>query len=125
MSGISGKRRLAYRFGIGAERVAALLLMLKGYRILARRYRGGGGEIDIVAMRGRTIVFVEVKARQEMAAAEWTVTPAKLRRIARGARHFLTARRIAPDMTIRCDAILAAPRRWPRHIERAGDLALD
>ena len=56
-------RRRARKFGLRAERVAALWLLLKGYRILARQFRIAGGEIDIVARRGGVVAFVEVKAR--------------------------------------------------------------
>lgn len=56
-------RRHAAGFGRRAEWLAALLLSLKGYRILARNYVVRGGEIDLVARRGSTVIFVEVKAR--------------------------------------------------------------
>ncbi|MBT5193385.1 MAG: hypothetical protein HOM07_13635, partial [Rhodospirillaceae bacterium] len=48
-------RQRAYRSGRGAEVMAAALLRLKGYRILARDYRAGVGELDIVARRGRLL----------------------------------------------------------------------
>jgi putative endonuclease len=57
------ERKKAHGLGIFAERAAVLNLRLKGYRILACRYRVQGGEIDIVARRGDTIAFVEVKVR--------------------------------------------------------------
>ena len=50
-------------FGIRAEEWAARLLERQGYRILERRYRTRIGEIDLVALHGETLVFVEVKAR--------------------------------------------------------------
>ena len=49
--------------------------MLKGYRILARRYRTPHGEIDIVARRQQLIAFVEVKARASLDDAAYAVTP--------------------------------------------------
>ena len=57
------QRRVAFRFGLSAESRAAALLIAKGYRILARRFRTPLGEIDIVARRRGVLVFVEVKAR--------------------------------------------------------------
>jgi putative endonuclease len=57
------KRQSAERGGRRAESLAAWWLRLKGWRILARRVRTPVGEIDLVARRGRTIAFVEVKAR--------------------------------------------------------------
>ncbi len=56
-------RRRAERFGRRAETLAALMLMAQGFRILARRVRGPGGEIDILARRSRLLVACEVKAR--------------------------------------------------------------
>jgi Uncharacterised protein family UPF0102 len=59
-------RKKAHGLGIRAERVAVGLLRLKGYRILARRYQVREGEIDIVARRGDTVAFVEVKVRPSL-----------------------------------------------------------
>ncbi|MFA6205965.1 MAG: YraN family protein [Methylocystis sp.] len=57
------RRRAAYVYGLRAETAATLWLRARRYQILARNFRAHGGEIDIIAKRGRTIVFVEVKAR--------------------------------------------------------------
>jgi putative endonuclease len=59
-------RVAAFRTGVSAETQASAYLMLKGYRIVARRYRSGYGEIDIVARRRQTLVFVEVKTRARL-----------------------------------------------------------
>ncbi len=56
-------RKRAHGLGLLAEHVSVVLLRLKGYRVLARRYQIRGGEIDIVARRGDTVAFVEVKVR--------------------------------------------------------------
>ena len=63
-------RRRAERGGRRAEALAALWLRLKGWTILARRVRTPVGEVDLIARRGRTIAFVEVKARASAADAE-------------------------------------------------------
>ena len=57
------RRQKAERRGHVSEWIAAAYLLLKGYRILALRYRTKLGEIDIVARKGDLAVFVEVKAR--------------------------------------------------------------
>lgn len=117
-------RRAAYLLGLDAEFWAEILLRVKGYRILARRFQAAGAEIDLVARRGSTLVFVEVKARPTLEAAQATITTQKIARIARGARAFL-ARLPAMPQTIRCDAILIAPGSLPRHIKSIGELPLD
>jgi putative endonuclease len=119
------RRRATHDHGLWAETIAAVLLMLKGYRILARRYRAAGGEIDVVAKRGRSVVFVEVKARVTMVDAEIAITPQKARRIARAARHWLGRNSWAMSHTLRCDAVLMARRSLPRHIVEAVTLVLD
>ena len=57
------------RAGAGRKRFAAWWLRLKGWRILAQRARVPGGEVDLVARRGSTVAFVEVKQRGSDAAA--------------------------------------------------------
>lgn len=109
-------RQAAFQFGLTAETRAAWLLRLKGYRVLARRFKVPGGEIDLVAQRGRTLVFTEVKARGQMATALEAITPAQQRRIATAARAWLARNPDHMALTQRFDAIFVAPRRWPSHI---------
>jgi putative endonuclease len=49
--------------GRKGERIACRFLLRQGYDVLARRYRGGSGELDIIALEGETLVFIEVKTR--------------------------------------------------------------
>jgi putative endonuclease len=111
--------------GLRAERLAALVLVLKGYRVLDRRYAALGGEIDLIARRGRTIVFVEVKARSQLDDARTAISADKGRRLARAARHWLAHNAWAMGMTLRCDAVFVAPRRLPRHLVAVMPLAID
>jgi len=76
-----GKRHKAYRRGHSAERLAALALMLKGYRIVGRRYRTKLGEIDPIARRGDVVLIVEVKARATLEQAMDSVNVLTMRRI--------------------------------------------
>jgi putative endonuclease len=112
-------------FGLKAESVAATLLKLKGYAILERRYSVSGGEIDLIASRGDTIVFVEVKARADLESAAFAISPTKQKRIARAARVWLSRNGWAVDLTLRGDAVFVAPRRLPRHAPDAYRLAID
>lgn len=79
------------------EELAVRELERRGYAILERRYRTRGGEIDIVAEDGGTLVFVEVKARMdaEFGSAAEAVTPWKMRRLARMANDYLARRGVA------------------------------
>src|SRR6202165_6265003 len=67
-------RQVAFRLGISAESRAAAFLIAKGYRIAARRWRSPVGEVDIVARRRNVLVFVEVKARNHLDDAAYSVT---------------------------------------------------
>lgn len=112
-------RLRAYRAGRRAEMTAALLLRLKGYRILARDYRAGVGELDIVARRGRLLAVVEVKRRRDTATALAAVTARQQRRIARAAEAFVARHGNVGDLDIRFDIIVVVPHRLPRHIKDA------
>jgi len=114
-------RSAAWGRGRIAETAAMLLLLAKGYRILARRWRAPGAEIDIVARRGGTIVFVEVKARRSMDLAEIALTPAQRRRITRAAELFLARHPRHGGGNMRYDMILVSNGGWPRHIQGAFD----
>ncbi len=109
------KRRRALAAGLRAETIAALFLQLKGYRILARRYSIAGGEIDLIARKFDSIVFVEVKTRPDVMAALTAIDPAKCRRISRAAAHWLAANPWAARLNLRGDAVCLVPWRWPRH----------
>ena len=112
-------RQAAFRLGLSAESRAAALLLAKGYRVVARRYRTHVGEVDIVARRGNVLVFVEVKARERLDDAAEAVTERQQRRIIAAAEAWLAANPNDVSQNIRFDAILVAPRRWPRHIQAA------
>jgi putative endonuclease len=118
------ERQVAFRLGISAESRAAALLIAKGFRILARRWRSPVGEIDIVARRRQLLVFVEVKARENLDDAAWSVTERQRMRIIAAAEAWLAQ---YPDQSIRdirFDAMLVAPGRIPRHLPAAFDASV-
>jgi len=113
------QRVAAFRTGLSAESRAAALLVAKGFRIIARRWRSPVGEIDIVARRRSLLVFVEVKARNDLDEAAESVTLRQRARIANAAEAYIAT---YPDPSItemRFDAILVAPGKIPRHIPGA------
>ncbi len=79
------------KVGPAGEKVAAEHLRRAGYRIVARNYRCPVGEIDLIALDGDSVVFVEVKTRRDTRAAdpEVNVTCDKRRRLTRVAKHYL------------------------------------
>lgn len=118
----STQRRSRHRRGIRAETVAALWLQLKAYRILARRYKTPGGEIDLVAQRGRTIAFVEVKARTTARDAAEAIHRHNQQRIIHAAQYYLAAHPQFGQYTLRFDAMLVTSwRRPPTHVVHAFD----
>lgn len=92
--------------GRRGERAAEKYLRRTGYRIVARNFRAAGAEIDIVAMDGDTLVFVEVKTRRsrDAGAPEEAVDERKQKQIRRAAEIFATRYR-ADEVTMRFDII--------------------
>jgi len=119
------RKRKAYQFGINAERFAAVFLILKGYRIISRRYRNPKGEIDIIAKKGKTIAIIEVKARKDFSSCAYSITPWKQKKILSatqwmmGGSGKIAGLNIASEHNIRFDAILVIPKRLPKHIKDA------
>ena len=107
-------RRAAEKRGRGAESLACWFLRLHGWRILARRARVPGGEVDIVARRRRILAFVEVKARSTDEAAAVALDEWRLRRVVVAAER-LAPRYMREGDDVRIDALFIVPRRWPRH----------
>ena len=111
------------RFGRMAERLAALSLILSGWRILRRNWRAVGGEIDIVARRGRVLAIIEVKARQTERAALEALGPAQQARIVQTTRALLASNPGFDRYDVRFDVIVVRPWAWPRRISGAFDVA--
>jgi len=108
-------RAEAEQRGRRGETLACWWLRLTGWRILARRVRVGAGEVDIVARRGRTIAFVEVKWRASSAALDTALDARRLKRVARAAEA-LAGKFARHGEDVRIDAMLLAPGRLPRHM---------
>lgn len=106
-----------------AKAVAAFVLRLSGYRILARRWRCNASELDIVARRGFTLAFVEVEYRH-MQTQWYGLTQKQKNRIARATALFVNSRQISRRFEWRFDVIplQTDPAAWPKwclHIKNA------
>lgn len=117
--GDRARRQAFERDGRWAEFKAELLLRLKGYSILARRFKTSFGEVDLVARRGRRLAFVEVKLRATADSALDAVGYDNRQRVYDAAdlfqRRCLWSRDLEPSFDV-----VAVPRSgWPLHLRDA------
>jgi len=112
------RRGQAERWGRRAEWLAGLYLRCKGYRLVRTRFRSPVGEIDLIAMKGSVLAFVEVKARRQREAAIEAVLPQTRQRIARAAHQFLSRNAHYSTLDIRYD-IIAVSREGVLHLRDA------
>jgi putative endonuclease len=118
---VSRTRKAAHSHGHKAETIALWYLRCKGYRLLASRFKSHAGEIDLIMRRGKTMVFVEVKARAKVEDSLFAVTATQSRRIAAAATYF-TARYDMTSIAFQRFDIVAVPSYlWPTHIKNAFD----
>jgi putative endonuclease len=117
MTDAAGRRLRAYRRGHRSEWLAALALQVKGYRILARRYRTKLGEIDLIARRGDLVLIVEVKARPTLIEAMEAIARESEHRIEGAADMWLSRQKDFARLSVRFDMVAVLPWRWPVHIE--------
>jgi putative endonuclease len=99
--------------------LAVLMLMLKGYRILGFRLKTPQAEIDILALRGGTLVAVEVKRRTNLPAALEAVSFDQRQRLRRAATNLAARRPSLAGAAVRLDLVALAPGRLPVHIPDA------
>lgn len=118
-----GKRQKANKDGYVAEHIAAWCLRMKGYQILHMRYKTAGGEVDILAKKGRTLAVIEVKKRRETAAALEAVTPRNRLRVEKALLHFLSENPEYAAYDMRFDVIaVGSDGLWPfsvTHLDNA------
>lgn len=107
--------------GRAGEGAAARLLESEGWTLLARNFRAGRGEIDIIAEKGDTLAFVEVKTWSRLGPEELerSVGPDKRRRIIETSQIFLSRHRQYSDARLRYDLLLMKGDSPARRIEGA------
>ena len=115
--------------GAKGEKLAVKFLKRGGYSIIQRNYRCKLGEIDIIAERDKTLVFVEVRTKQteEFGPPQYSITAAKRRQISKVALSYIREKNLI-EQSCRFDVIgitLSSESRKPRieHIENAFELS--
>ncbi len=109
-------RQQAENFGRLGENLTALYLRLKLYKIIAKRYKSKFGEIDLIAKKGKSLVFVEVKTRKDKERLGEALEAVNKRRICRAAGLFLSQNPKYYDYDLRFDVIFLSPYNIPHHL---------
>lgn len=104
-----GDRRKAFMRGHVSEYCAALHLLLRGYRIVAMRYKAKSGEIDIIARKRDLVAFVEVKARRATEDAIFAVGGETQRRIRNASLFWLARQKDGARLSLRYDIVAVSP----------------
>lgn len=112
----------ARRFGRAGEWIAAILLLAKGYKILAFRLRTAQGEIDLLAKRGKILAIVEVKRRATMEQALAALDFAQRERLLRAGRNLASRKPALRQLDLRLDLIALVPGKIPRHVRDIGSV---
>jgi putative endonuclease len=113
------KRTKNYKRGLMAEHIAAWHLRARGWRIVASRFKTPLGEIDLIAKRGRTLAFIEVKARARRDSAAEAIHKQNQQRVLRAAQWFIASHPNYAEHTVRFDACLVPWYSWPHFITHA------
>ena len=115
----SARGAAAQLSGRRGEVLAAVWLMIRGYRILGFRLKTPQAEIDLLALRRGVLAVVEVKRRTSLEAALETVTFDQRQRLRRAGLAIAAGRPGLKDASVRLDLMALAPGRLPRHIPDA------
>lgn len=105
-------KQKTYQRGLRAEMSAVWYLRLNGYKILEQRYKTKVGEIDIIAIKGNQIIFIEVKARPSVEAALESITPTMKNRIEKTALTYISKQNNLAFNNFRFDVIAILPFKW-------------
>jgi putative endonuclease len=111
--------KTSYDQGLWAETMAALYLCLKGYKVLERRFKTPVGEIDIVARKGKTIIFAEVKFRPTSGEALAAISQTSRMRIERTAEAFIQHNPGYAQHDIRFDVLAVSGTFSVHHLDNA------
>lgn len=116
-------RSVANKKGKMAEKLAGWFLRINGYKIICKNFRPlkgiGAGEIDLIAVRGNLLIFVEVKARANEELAAYALLPEQMKRIIKSAEIFMAEHLQFSNYDLRFDVILVGSLKFPFHIKDA------
>lgn len=113
------KKATSYKIGLIAELIAIFLLTVKFYKIIERRHKTKIGEIDIIAVQGKTLVFIEVKSRRNKSELFEAITNNQKNRIIKAAELYISKKPQYNNYKKRFDAIFITPNLLPVHIKNA------
>lgn len=111
------RREKSYLFGRFGEFIASISLIFKGYHIVQRNYKSRLGEIDIIARKGNTLCFIEVKSRRKQDDLDFAVSAHQLKRIERSAKNFVSMNKKYQNDFVRFDAIYVLFPFFSRHLK--------
>lgn len=103
--------------GIFGELIASIYLILKGFKIEARRFKTSCGEIDLIVSNDDSVVFVEVKSRKSLEKCFNAIHNKQLNRIFRASQIFLRNHPNLSNLQIRYDVIFISGWHLPKHLE--------
>lgn len=113
------KRAKIEQSGRIAEYFAAVHLLFKGYVPFKIRYKTRMGEIDLICIKGKMIIMVEVKKRKTLEEGILAITPKQKMRLYQAATYFIKKHDWAKGRIVRYDAVIVCPNKFPRHIKDA------
>lgn len=112
-------KRQAWKWGLWAEYICLWSLRIRGYRILEHRFKTKAGEIDLIAMKRNTLLFIEIKARPSYDAGLISISPKQKHRIQQTAKIFLSRMQKKDFNQIRFDVMVVVPWHFPYHLRDA------
>lgn len=113
-------KQKAYHWGWVAEYLCILILIVKGYHLICRRFKCKVGEIDLIMQKNNMICFIEVKARKSRGAALSALSYKQQKRITRAAEWYLAQNyQKIQNNTCRFDLMAVEPWHWPTHVRDA------
>lgn len=113
---MNNKKSISYYFGIIAEKFSAWYLRLCLYKILQHRFKTPFGEIDLIAKKNKQIIFIEIKARNNIKNMDF-ISPRQQKRINKSAEYFILSHPKYKSYLIRFDAIYVSKYFFLKHLK--------